>query len=122
MSNWYWVSQVSLIKHIMPKDELDLQISDINRAPHFVVDIALSLCSAVFAQSEVFGVPRVLYILRRGLVITRVRGWMKVACSGAVWGEDFLLSDPRLREPEARLALTYVEVFFLERRTFLQVV
>jgi len=87
-----------------------------------VVDIALSLCSAVFAQSEVFGAPRVLYILRRGLAMTRVRGWMKVACSGAVWGEDFLLSDSRLRDPEARLALTYVEVFFLERRMFLMVV
>jgi len=32
-----------------------------------------------------------------------------------------LISDPRLREPEIRLALTYAEVFFLERRTFFQV-
>jgi len=120
MSNWYWVSKVSLIKQIMPKEHLG-KINDVPHTLHFVQDIALSLCSAVFAQSEVFGTPRVLYILRRGLTMTRVSGWMKVACSGAVWGEDFLLSDPRLREPEARLALTYVEVFFLERRTFFKV-
>jgi len=118
MSNWRWVSQVSFIKHIMP----DAELSDVNSAPHFVVDIALSLSSAIFAQSEVFGVPRVLYVLRRGLAVTRVRGWMKIASTGNVWGEDFVLSDFRLRDPEARLALTYVEVFFLESKTFFQVV
>jgi len=100
----------------------DAELSDVNSAPHFVVDIALSLSSAIFAQSEVFGVPRVLYVLRKGLAVTRVRGWMKIASTGNVWGEDFVLSDLRLRDPEARLALTYVEVFFLEYKTFFQVV
>jgi len=118
MSHWPWVSQVSFIKHIMP----DAELSDVKSAPHFVVDIALSLSSAIFAQSEVFGVPRVLYVLRKGLAVTRVRGWIKIASTGSVWGEDFVLSDFRLRDPEARLALTYIEVYFLEFKTFVQVV
>jgi len=118
MSNWRWVSQVAFIKHIMPSAEL----SDVSSAPHFVIDVALSLSSAIFAQSEVFGAPRTLYVLKKGLAIARSGGWIKIASTGSVWGEDFVLSDIRLRDPEARLALTYIEAFFLESETFLQIV
>jgi hypothetical protein len=116
-SNWHWVNKVSFIQNLVP----EAKPSDVTRAPHFVVDIAMALSSLVFAQSEVFGEPRVLYILRQGLVLSRPNGGMKVFCVGDVWGEDFVLSRQLLRESEARLALTYCEVFQLTFTQFSKV-
>jgi len=116
MSNWHWVKKVSFINDLVP----EARSSDVTRAPHFVVDIALALGSAVFAQSEVFGEPRVLYILRQGLVLSRVRR-LRVFRAGDVWGEDFMLATNSLRESEVRLAMTYIEVFQLTLDSFLRV-
>jgi len=115
MSNWNWVSKVSFIYNLVP----EARAADVTRAPHFVVDFALALGSAVFAQSEVFGEPRVLYILRQGLALSRAQTtWWKVFCVGDVWGEDFVLSKSSLREFEERLAVTYVEIFQLTFANF----
>jgi len=50
LSNWSWVNKVSFIYNLVP----EARAADVARAPHFVVDFALALRSAVFAQSEVF--------------------------------------------------------------------
>jgi len=114
LSNWHWVKKVSFIHSLVP----EVRSSDVTRAPHFVVDFALALGSAVYAQSEVFGAARVLYILRQGLALSRTGSKMRVFRAGAVWGEDFFLSNSSLRESEARLAMTYIETFQLTWDSF----
>jgi len=116
-SNWHWVNKVSFIKNLVP----EVESSDVTRAPHVVVDIALALSSVVFAQSEVFGEQRALYILRKGLVLSGSSGRMTVFCVGDVWGEDFVLSRRSLRHSEVRLAMTYCEVFQLTLADFMKV-
>jgi len=112
-SNWHWVNKVGFIHKLVPGATSYDGSSDVSHAPHFVVDIALALGSLVFAQSEVFGEQRVLYILRQGLAISRAGSKLRLFYAGDVWGEDFVLSQSSLRESEVRLALTYVEVFQL---------
>jgi len=120
-SNWHWVNKVGFIHKLVPGATSSDGSSDVSRAPHFVVDIALALGSLVFAQSEVFGEQRVLYILRQGLAISRANSGMRVFCAGDVWGEDFVLSKSSLRQSEVRLAVTYVEIFQLTFDSFIKV-
>merc|ERR1712032_44478 len=94
---------------------------DVTRVPHFVVDIALELGSVVFAQSELFGEQRVLYILKQGLVLSQRSRGLRVYCEGHVWGEDFVLSKSLLRESEKCLAMTYVSIYQLTFANFLKV-
>mmetsp|Transcript_22010 Transcript_22010/g.39445 ORF Transcript_22010/g.39445 Transcript_22010/m.39445 type:complete len:654 (-) Transcript_22010:75-2036(-) len=84
----------------------------------FVVDIAVSLDTLLYAGEELFGAPHNLHILNRGLV----GRMMRVLRSGAVWGEDFVLKDHTLQEPVQCHALTYVEVLVLSRDTFFDIV
>jgi len=125
MSNWYWVKKVSFIHNLVSeaRPSRGSGSSDVSRAPHFVVDIALAFESLVFAQSEVFGEKRVLYILRQGLALSRAAssGLMRLFCAGDVWGEDFLLSKSSLRQSEGCLAMTYIELFQLTFDSFIKV-
>lgn len=73
-------------------------------------------CTA-FAQAESFETEH-LYILSRGLVALNHR----VGFDGTVWGEDFVLHDKRLIRPVSCYALTYIEVIFLTRDSFLEVI
>ena len=61
---------------------------------------------------------QVLYILSKGLVALDSR----VGYNGAVWGEDFVLSDTSLIRPVAGYALTYIEVLFLTRDALMEVI
>lgn len=106
-----WISKVSFLR-----DLLDLGSEE--QSPRFVVDIALSLNTEVFAQGEVFGKPQVLYILNKGVVVNT----KQVLRSGSVWGEDFVLTDTKLQATIQVLALTYVEILTLERACFLAIV
>merc|ERR1712008_310787 len=115
MSNWRWGNNESFIHNLVLEAR-----SDVTRAPHFVVDFAIALRSAVFAQSEVFGEQRVLYILRQGLALSRASSGMRVFGAGSVWGEDFVLSKSSLRQSEVRLAVTYVEIFQLTFGNFIE--
>lgn len=58
-----------------------------------------------------------LYILSKGLVALNSR----VISGGAVWGEDFVLSDANLIHPVRGFALTYLEVLCLTRANFMKV-
>merc|ERR1740121_1806795 len=71
----------------------------------------------VHAQSEIFGIAQVLYILSRGLVSRYVRLYR----TGSVWGTDFVLVDPSLAEPPESFALTFVELTVLRREGFMEV-
>merc|ERR1719491_1169644 len=113
--NRLWITKVSLLKNLL----VQVETSASGRFIHaFIVDICLALQPEVHAQSEIFGKPRVLYILIRGLVNRPPR----LHLQGAVWGTDFVLLDKNLIEPSESFALTYVELTALSREAFFQLV
>eukprot|EP00927_Polykrikos_kofoidii_P047671 TRINITY_DN41946_c0_g1_i1.p1 TRINITY_DN41946_c0_g1~~TRINITY_DN41946_c0_g1_i1.p1 ORF type:complete len:685 (-),score=103.57 TRINITY_DN41946_c0_g1_i1:15-2039(-) len=106
--NRKWMAKLTFLQDVVTNDFV----------PAFVVDLALAMKLSVYAQSEVFGRPFVLYIMNRG-VATRKQRLLRV---GAVWGEDFVLSDKNLVEMSMAFAFTYVEVSHLEREDFFKAV
>ena len=83
--------------------------------PEFIARTLLSLRPLVFAPGDVaFG--NSLYVLHRGVAIYGGR----VLGSGGVWGEDMLLSNPRLRLRVYARALNYVEAFSIDRETMME--
>lgn len=112
--NRMWIEKVRLLKVLLEDPTASLRL----RFHAFVVDVSQKMQLAIHAQSEVFGEPHVLYILKRGLVS---RG-IKLHHLGSVWGVDFLLSKRKLIEPFASIALTYVELTSLQRDVFFELV
>eukprot|EP00929_Paragymnodinium_shiwhaense_P092149 TRINITY_DN52022_c0_g2_i1.p1 TRINITY_DN52022_c0_g2~~TRINITY_DN52022_c0_g2_i1.p1 ORF type:complete len:843 (-),score=160.40 TRINITY_DN52022_c0_g2_i1:373-2901(-) len=108
--NGHWLRRVPFLKDV-------LSVEDSTMASTFVLNVVISLKTALYSQAEVFGRPNVLYILKRGLVsqLTKLLG------SGAVWGEDFILTDPKLMFTLRCYAITYAEALTLERDDFMQV-
>eukprot|EP00966_Prymnesium_polylepis_P321017 7377342-Prymnesium_polylepis.1 len=84
--------------------------------PPFLAEVVLALRPAVFAPKERVG-SSALYILHAGIAIFGGR----VMKAGAVWGEDMLLASQYLRSREHARAVTYLEVYFLERDFVLQI-
>merc|ERR1740121_675706 len=108
------------------------------KVPRFVLDISLSLDFRMYASEEYFGKPHTLYILSTGICMRehlRLRVgeahrklnaatiWDRqlVIRQGAVWGEDFILSDSSLLSPFTAMSLSYVEVLLLGRDDFLKI-
>merc|ERR1719270_1442317 len=85
--------------------------------PEAIVETCLAMEFEVYAQSETFGRTQVLYIVKRGLCSHRGRLWRH----GAVWGVDFVLSDPTLIKTCKAFALTYIELATVSRHSFLDV-
>jgi len=83
-----------------------------------IADISRQLLPVAFAQQESFDNVQELFILSKGLVALNSR----VEGGGAVWGEDFVLSDTSLIRPVAGYALTYIEVLMLTRERFMDVI
>eukprot|EP00439_Symbiodinium_sp_Y106_P085671 s509_g29.t1 len=83
-----------------------------------ISDISHQIESRAFAQEEMFGDVQVLYILSKGLVALN----SKIGLYGAVWGEDFVLSDATLIRRVSAFALTYLEVLILPHKQFMEVV
>jgi len=115
-TTWIWLCKIPFMQPLMEKAARQPRGDE--RTPYWIVDIAVALKSAIYAQSEVFGKPKILYILQKGLISRR----MRVLRSGAVWGEDFVLSEPKLMYSVTCYALTYVEVSFLDHATFFRIV
>lgn len=111
--NRQWITKVPFLCEIVEEAVQSTGDSQF----YFMVDISQKMQCEVHAQSEIFGVPQVLYILVRGLV-TR---YDKRYRSGCVWGTDFVLADTGLAEPVESFAVTYVEVNFLQRSDFMEV-
>merc|ERR1719161_3527957 len=117
--NHGWLERVSFLQELLVEpDEVGRASTVDQRTPAYLKDMALALQNAIFPQTEIFGKPWVLYILRQGLV-ARDSG---IHRSGSVWGEDFLLSDAALTKPARSFALTYAEVSYLERAVFMKIV
>lgn len=55
-----------------------------------------------------------LTILEGGIAVRRV-----IQCPGSCWHEDFVLSEPYLRDTQVAQSLVYCTVYTLDRRTFL---
>lgn len=116
--NLRWMNKVSFFRdfslHIA-----SLEDQEIHTLQHrlCIADISRQLKCTAFAQAESFETEH-LYILSRGLVALNHR----VGFDGAVWGEDFVLHDRHLIQPVSCYALTYIEVLFLTRDSFLEVI
>lgn len=110
-----WLGKVSFLRGLLEDAE---RCSQDPAPPPYIVDLAIAVRSANYAQSEVFGKRHTLYILKRGFVGRRGR----VYNSGKVWGYDFVLSDVRLQAPVRSFALTYVEASLLDRDSLMRIV
>jgi len=113
--NRKWIQKVSVLNQLMAEIN-NPKLSETFSG--FVVEVSLRMQSAVHAQGEYFGQPHLLYILIRGLATHNRR----IRRSGAVWGDDFVLSDISLVQASQAFALTYVELTTLSRDCFLQLV
>ena len=117
--NWTWIQKVTFFSQFLNFLELQ-EMRGVHVAPYkaCIADIAKALKASAFAQRESFDNVQVLYILSKGLVALDSR----VAYNGAVWGEDFVLSDTSLIRPVAGYALTYIEVLYLTRDALMEVI
>ncbi|CAE7337627.1 Kcnh2 [Symbiodinium necroappetens] len=117
--NWTWIQKVTFFSQFLKFLELQ-EMRGVHVAPYMacIADIAKALKASAFAQRESFDNVQVLYILSKGLVALDSR----VAYNGAVWGEDFVLSDTSLIRPVAGYALTYIEVLYLTRDALMEVI
>lgn len=89
----------------------------------FVVQIAKALTPETYAQAEWFGKPHRLYIVQKGLGLLRTPDRKdRMLKMGSVWGDDFVLSCSELTDQARCWALTYVEVFYLDRDKFMELV
>jgi len=117
--NWTWIQKVTFFSQFLNFLELQ-EMRGVHVAPYkaCIADIAKALKASAFAQRESFDNVQVLYILSKGLVALDSR----VGYNGAVWGEDFVLSDTSLIRPVAGYALTYIEVLYLTRDALMEVI
>lgn len=114
-----WIAKVHFFAQFMRLVDA-LEMRGVHTAPYraCVADISRQLELQAFAQQDSFDNVQVLYILSKGLVALNSH----VQKDGAVWGEDFVLSDTSLIRPVAGYALTYIEVLYLTRERFMGVI
>ena len=84
--------------------------------PRFLTQLILQLEPAVFAPSEVIR-STALHIVNSGVAI---HGGNLIR-HGGVWGSDMLIAAPHLRSRTLVRAITYVEVYYIERDKVLQI-
>lgn len=113
--NRRWIEKVGFLNRILQETEGTSGCSPFHAC---MGEVSQVMRQMVHAQSELFGVPQVLYIQNCGLVTRRAR----VCTSGDVWGMDFVLQDSTLVEPFESFALTYVELTTLTRDEFMRCV
>ena len=117
--NLPWISKVPFLGKFM--DWIDAQQAagmDTDPFKACIADVSRELSCGAFSQGEKFDNMQVLYIVSKGIVALNNR----VGTNGAVWGEDFVLSDKTLIRNIKGCALTYLEVLFLTREKFMRVV
>lgn len=115
-TNREWLRKVCFMRPLL--DNAQKAATPDERAPAYIVQIAMILRQKIYAQGELFGKPKTLYILQKGLVSRR----MNILRNGSVWGEDFVLSDPKLVQSTICHALTYIQVSQLQRDEFFHMV
>ena len=77
----------------------------------FIVELSMALSAVVYAPGDS---PRTgfMYIVHRGVALYRA----KVVSKGKVFGEDMILSSPRLRSSAQARAMNYLEVYYTTRQ------
>ena len=117
--NFPWLERVTFFNRFMRRIE-ELQAQGVSVAPYraCIADIVRHLKSVAYAQGEFLSVIRVLGILSKGLALRSSR----LEHKGAVWGEDFVLSNVALVRPVNAYALTYLEVLCLSREDLMSVI
>lgn len=81
---------------------------------HFQVELHKSIGDVMIPPKELLDFPQCLCALHRGLAL---KG-QKMLVQGSVWGEsDVLLSDPTLMDDTVPVALSFVEVMHLPKRS-----
>lgn len=117
--NVEWIRKITFLKQFLVEAK-EIEQAGLDAEPYraCVADIARALDNMAFAQGENFQHTQTLFILYRGLIGMTGR----VAHVGAVWGEDFVLSDMTLVHSRRCCALTYVEVMFMTRESFMRVI
>lgn len=114
-----WIQKVSFFNTFMSiVQESESNGEDVDAHRACIADVSQALECGAFAQGERFDNVQVLYIVSKGIVALNSR----VGTNGAVWGEDFVLSDTELIRPIKGCALTYLEVLFLTRDVFMKVI
>eukprot|EP00930_Biecheleria_cincta_P024749 TRINITY_DN17680_c0_g1_i2.p1 TRINITY_DN17680_c0_g1~~TRINITY_DN17680_c0_g1_i2.p1 ORF type:complete len:682 (-),score=93.02 TRINITY_DN17680_c0_g1_i2:151-2196(-) len=117
--NVEWIRKISFLKQFLAEaKEVEQAGEDAEPYRACIADIARNLETMAFAQGENFLQIQTLFILYRGLIGQGSR----VVHVGGVWGEDFVLSDMTLLRSLRCCALTYVEVIYIARETFMRVV
>lgn len=146
MTHAVWLEKITFLKGFLEEVGIQDLINEAIqnrevlfwRVPRFVLDISLSLDFRMYASEEYFGKPFTLYILSTGICMrehlrlrvgeahrslsaTAVWERQLVVRQGAVWGEDFILSDATLLSPFTAMSLSYVEVLLMGRDAFLAI-
>jgi len=117
--NLAWLRRVTFFTQFMELiEETEERGLDTDPFRMCIADVSRELDCGAFAQGERFENVQCLFILSKGLVALNSR----VISGGAVWGEDFVLSDINLIHPVRGFALTYLEVLFLTRQNFMKVI
>lgn len=124
--NQVWLAQVPFLEKIMIEAASNSRQASFRYA--FIVQVASSMHTAIYAETEVFGARHVLYILTTGSALGRrlvqLTGKVKdiMRHPGSVWGTDFMLADASLQHsPEVR-ALSFSEALVLRRGDFMEMV
>ena len=117
--NFPWLERVTFFNRFVQRIE-ELQGTGVSVAPYraCIADIVRQLKSVAYAQGEFLSIMHVLGILSKGLALRASR----LEHKGAVWGEDFVLSDASLVRPVNAYCLTYLEVLCLSRLEFMDVI
>lgn len=117
--NVEWIRKIDFLKKFLTEaKEVEQAGEDAEPYRACIADIARNLDNMAFAQGENFLHIQTLFILYRGLIGQGAR----VVHAGAVWGEDFVLSDMTLLQSRRSCALTYVEVIYMSRDNFHRVI
>lgn len=97
----HWIGRVSFLK---------------GASRPFVMELCLQMLPVVYAPGDV---PKIgfLYVVYRGIALYRV----KLLTTGKVWGEDMILSSPKLRSTAQARAMNYLEVYYIGRHELLTI-
>lgn len=103
-ANAVWLDKIWYLRSDWYKGDAEMSHAS------FVATVAQKLeASAYVTQERVAG--GLMCIVSRGLAIKRWR----FMSAGKVWGEDIILDDPRLVDYSEAVAMTYLEVYTLDR-------
>lgn len=122
-TNQVWIKKVPIFRSLTLGSGFDSSFYF-----SFLVEVAMGLKLATYAESETFGSRHVMYILTQGIAMIKRIRVMTLAVSnvllfsGSAWGTDFMLADRHLQHPPDARAETYVECMTLQRDNFVQII